>query len=125
MFDLLKVTDEDVVAHADNLLEKLEHVGDLICKEKDSNSVIERRELSKTIHEEYKELKEQFRAEYEVCKRCVIESLSKTKKNYVWGIKEATTKGFQSKVNAKHITYESVYDAMDYLKYHMKYCVTE
>lgn len=125
MFNLLKATDEEVVAYADHLLERLEHVGDLICKETDGPFTGDRKELSKTIHEEYKELKEQFEAECEVCKRYNIESLSKTKKNYILGIKEATTKGFQSKVNAKHITYESVYDAMDYLRYHMKYCGTE
>lgn len=121
MFDLLKATDEDVVAHADNLLEKLTHVGDLICKEMDGPFTGDRKELSRIIHTEYKELKEQFNAEYKVYQRYDIESLSMTKKKYVCGIKEATIKGFQSKVNAKHITYESVNTPRVYLNRSMNY----
>lgn len=120
MFNLLKATDEEVVTHVDNLLERLEHVGDLICKETDEPFAGNRKELSESIHTEYKELKNQFKAEYKACQHYDIDNLSMTKKKYFWGIREATVKGFQSKVNAKYISYESVHNAMDYLRYHMK-----
>lgn len=116
MFDLLKATDEEVIAHVDDLSERLRHVGNLICKEIEGLFTGNRKELSNEIHTEYKDLKNQFKAEYKACQHCDIDDLSMTKKKYFWGIRGAAINGFQSKVNAKCIFHESVSDALYYLE---------
>lgn len=119
MFNVIKATDEEVITHMNDLIESLSKLGVLICKEKESNSVEERQKLSKTIHIEYKELKNQIKAEYKECKAFEDWDLSEAKKNYIWAIKEAAIDGLNSKVNASCITYESIYNAIFPLKYYM------